>query len=223
MTSRLHSLVRLATRSFALRARGLRASSSSPASTGFFVTGSQTSGLAEGVLHPPVLQRVEADDPGPPPGFTTRGSAASSRSSATELVVDRDPQRLEDARRGVDRSPDCRTQLRTTSARSAVVANGFVCRRSTIRRATRRLCRSSPYSQNTSASPASLIVFDEVRGGCAGGRVEPHVERAVVAKAQPAGRPRPSDRRRTRGRRTRRRPPSIPRFASTSGSWSKFA
>ena len=44
---------------------------------------------------------------------------------------------------------------RAISASSAVVSIRFSARRSTIRRATRRLCRSSPNSKNTSARPAS--------------------------------------------------------------------
>ena len=55
---------RRAARSFALRARGFAAASSSVATSGFFVSGSHVSCVVERALHEAILERVEAEDGG---------------------------------------------------------------------------------------------------------------------------------------------------------------
>ncbi len=199
----------------------MRAVSSSPASTGFFVTGCQTPGTRNACFTRRSSSEWKLIIPARPPGFTTLGSSASSRSSApsSSFTAIRSAW---NTRVAGSMLPDRGTQLRTTPARSAVVANGRFARRSTIRRATRRLCRSSPYSQNTSASPASLIVFttsaavapvvgsSRMSSGPSARKLSPRAFSSIWSELNPRSANTPSTR-------------SMSRAASTSPSWSKFA
>ena len=112
----------------------------------------------ERLLHPPVLQRMKADDSHPSAGFHDFRQAGQQAIQGTEFVVDGDPQGLEGAGGRIDPATP-RTAVRTALASSAVVSNGFAARRSTIRRATRRLNRSSPNSKIRSARAPSLSAF----------------------------------------------------------------
>ena len=100
---------RSAARSLALRARGLRPISSSPGTTGRFVS-TRTSAVgalqgAEGVFHDPVLERVEADHDHAPAVAQPIDDAAQKRLEPVQLAVHPDAQRLERARGGIDPLP----------------------------------------------------------------------------------------------------------------------
>ena len=142
---------RSAARSFALRARGLRRTSSSPGTTGFFVsTLSAASPLllerAQRVLHDAVLERVERDDDEP---RARRAAAARPSRESDRARRARGSPRC--AAPGTSASPDrsaCSrargTARRTIAASRPVVSIGASRRAATIARAMRREKRSSP-------------------------------------------------------------------------------
>ena len=197
-----------AARSRALRDRGLRSISSAVGRRGCGPTGARrgdrpqthtgdfgrTRAAAalggDEALHDAVLQRVIADD---------REAAAVAQHvdgrlkryrQSLEFAVDRDAQRLEDARRRVDATAAARRRGRGARPRCRRAA----CRsrlapcvvRSTIARAMRRACGSSPYWRNRSVSCCSSSSAISCAGRNAARGVEAHVERTLGAKAERA-------------------------------------
>ena len=90
------------------------------------------------LLHDPVLERVEADHGEPPTGPQHRDRSGQRRLELAELVVDGDPERLEDALGGMTLAEPGRRrdrQVLITSTRSPVRKNGRSARRRTMARA----------------------------------------------------------------------------------------
>ena len=154
--------------------------------------------------------------PARPPGFTIRGSAASSRSSApsSSFTAIRSAWNTRVAG-SMSAGPRHATPHHVGQVRrSSRTASSS--RRSTIRRATRRLCRSSPYSQNTSASPASLIVFtrsaavapvvgsSRMSSGPSSRKLSPRAGLVHLVRREPEVREHAVDRVESRGSRARR-------------------
>ena len=127
--------VRSAARSRAERARGLRAISAAPGTTGLrfrrrklgaarapAAAGGASSraaaaaARAQETLHPAVLERMERDDREPAAGHQQALGRREAAVELAQLVVDGDAQRLEGAGRGVDAAGAAGTAPRTSAA-----------------------------------------------------------------------------------------------------------
>ena len=206
-TPAAHHGSRSATRSSALRARGLRASSASPGGVlrpmsfrrGRAPAGTTGRSLERRIdlrlalheaLHGAVLEGVEADArPGVRPGASTSSAACKSALELPELIVDEHAQRLKSARRGMlARLAACARRARPgpRARRCGSRARSRRARDDGLRHAPREalLAEGGDHLANLIDARPS----EPGRDGLAARRVHAHIERAVGTEAEAAPR-----------------------------------